>query len=412
MADVTRSLDVSDIQVIVEFPDDEGGMFWHHRLAMLRVSPGRWVMLTPDYDLEIVDLNTQSHRVVGRNTPFPRAQAAYVYAFDPISSSEIKRQKKLARGYQALLGDGAIDEVERAEWVVCDPSDDYFGKSVPQDIMDDEDAAIEFNTKGVVDWDGELRFVESVDSKKIADYVKARRTSDLDCRIRPVTRDSSGNRTKRLREVVGELSEEKMADWPHLGPRAALEFITAVSESAESWTLYHSEWERASGISTGSTLCHEHRILCDAMRLFCSLDQLNAPNIAGIELLIRRLIQIEMAVDRSARAPDFTGLATVLAGPTTESGSAVTKNFTEWIAGRQRDRAQVMKQERIFREESKQDLNCKTSSGGASDGAAKGGGGRTGGGRGEGRGTGGRGGRGAGRGRGEAASSPAGGEGP
>eukprot|EP00972_Heterocapsa_arctica_P034820 5126146-Heterocapsa_arctica.AAC.1 len=76
------------------------------------------------------------------------------------------------------------------------------------------------------------------------------------------------------------------------------------------------------------------------MRLFCSLDQLNTPNIAGIELLVRRLIQIEMAVDRSASAPDFTGLATVLAGPTTESGSAVTKNFTEWIAGRQRDRAQ------------------------------------------------------------------------
>eukprot|EP00972_Heterocapsa_arctica_P074338 10970723-Heterocapsa_arctica.AAC.1 len=69
------------------------------------------------------------------------------------------------------------------------------------------------------------------------------------------------------------MTAEKIVDWPHLGPRAALEFVRAVAESAESWTLYRSEWERSSGIGSGTSLCHEHRILCDAMRLFCSLDQ-------------------------------------------------------------------------------------------------------------------------------------------
>ena len=50
------SFDASDLQVLVEFPDDPTGMYWHHRIALHRLAPGRWVMLTPDHDLEVVNL--------------------------------------------------------------------------------------------------------------------------------------------------------------------------------------------------------------------------------------------------------------------------------------------------------------------------------------------------------------------
>ena len=123
------------------------------------------------------------------------------------------------------------------------------------------------------------------------------------------------------------------------------------------------------------------------------MDQVNLPNLAGAELLARRLIQIEMAVERSARSPDFSGLSSVMAGPTTETGAAVTKNFTEWIASRQKDRAQFLKQDRTLREEQQKERERS----GAGAGAGGGGGRGTGagaakdGGRGRGRGRGGKG---------------------
>ena len=142
MAD-DKSLDISELQVIVEFPEDPNGMYWHHRVALHRLAPGRWVMLTPDLELEVVNLLEQSHRMVGRCSPFPRAQAPYVYAFDPISVAEINRQKKLARGYRALLGDAAVDEVAKMVWVICDVRDAHFGKVIPEDVIEDEELTVE-----------------------------------------------------------------------------------------------------------------------------------------------------------------------------------------------------------------------------------------------------------------------------
>jgi hypothetical protein len=263
MAEATKVLDVSGVRVIVKFPVDVPGVYWFQRLAVLRVSPDRWVMLTPDYDLEVIDLDTLTHHVLGQNTPFSRVQDSYVYAFGPIDHAEIKRYKMLARGYQAFAGDGAIDEEERAEWVVCDPSDDCFGKVVPQDIMDDEDAAVERNGQGVVDWGGELRFVERVVRAQIANYVEARRAAYLEDHSRPVAGDFSGIRIKQLRRVVSELAIEKMAGWPLLGAPAELEVITAVSESAESWAPVHTELPCAASSDSGISPRRNHRRFID-----------------------------------------------------------------------------------------------------------------------------------------------------
>eukprot|EP00972_Heterocapsa_arctica_P030565 4499508-Heterocapsa_arctica.AAC.1 len=74
---------------------------------------------------------------MGQNTPFSRAQVAYVYAFGPVTNAELKRREVLVRSSRARVGGGAIEEMGVPEWVVCDHSDDYFGKTVPLDIMYD-----------------------------------------------------------------------------------------------------------------------------------------------------------------------------------------------------------------------------------------------------------------------------------
>ena len=67
--------------------------------------------------------------------------------------------------------------------------------------------------------------------------------------------------------------------------------------------------------------------------------------------MARRLLQLELAVERSPGDPDFTGLSEVVGGTTTEGGAAMTSKFREWAASRQKDREQVFKQARLEREE-------------------------------------------------------------
>ena len=392
MADRPRSLDIDDLQVIVEFDGDDEEFKWHHRVALHRLGPGRWVMLTPDFDLEVVDLNTQGYRLLARHANFPRGLANQIYAFDPLHPSDLIRYKKSARTYQALLGDLDLDPDENTIWVVCDTRDEKFGEFVPA-ALTEGDALTEVGSRGIVEWDNVNRFCELIEVKDKDKTILSWRAADHDCRILPIVRDRGGKRTRTLRDAVSGFTEDVQDDWPHLGPRALGELVRSVAEAVESWTLYHSEWERNSGIATGSSLCHEHRILCESFRLFGAVDQVNLPNLAGAELLARRLIQIEMAVERSARSPDFSGLSSVMAGPTTETGAAVTKNFTEWIASRQKDRAQFLKQDRTLREEQQKERERS----GAGAGAGGGGGRGTGagaakdGGRGRGRGRGGKG---------------------
>ena len=73
-------------------------------------------------------------------------------------------------------------------------------------------------------------------------------------------------------------------------------------------------------------------MLCEAFRFGHEVDQINASNLCSFELLMRRMIQIEMAVSRNSKAPDFTGLSVVLSSVVDGSGAIQTKGFHKWVA--------------------------------------------------------------------------------
>lgn len=82
-----------------------------------------------------------------------------------------------------------------------------------------------------------------------------------------------------------------------------------------------------------------------------SYDQLNVPSLAAAEQLIRWLVQLEVATERHHRAPDFTGLGLILGGPVTTEGRAITAKFNEHLTAQLKTRAQIWKNERLYREE-------------------------------------------------------------
>lgn len=102
---------------------------------------------------------------------------------------------------------------------------------------------------------------------------------------------------------------------------------------------------------TSSAIVHEHRSLCETVRLALSKDQLDVSNLCCMENVVRRLITLEIAVSRNRNALDFSGLEVVAEAPISAHGSAQVSAMQAWVTERLKERANIAKQSRLFREE-------------------------------------------------------------
>lgn len=86
----------------------------------------------------------------------------------------------------------------------------------------------------------------------------------------------------------------------------------------------------------------------DVCARHCDLD---ISNLMSFEHLTRRLIILEIAVARNPSLPDFSGLDVVSEAPITSSGSAAVSAMSSWITDKLKERANIQKQSRLFKEE-------------------------------------------------------------
>eukprot|EP00973_Karenia_brevis_P045779 6341349-Karenia_brevis.AAC.1 len=163
-----RTLDIKEIQVLRHYEDDAGGFYWHHRILLARAGEaGRWVALTPDFGLEILDLGVTRHIILGRASAFPAAQLPYVYAFDPISRAELEQQRVRARlQARVLAADDDEDEVEASIWVTTGPGREKVGLEVAQEVIDDAEKFRDLGNRAVAEVDGEVLFCERIAAAK------------------------------------------------------------------------------------------------------------------------------------------------------------------------------------------------------------------------------------------------------
>lgn len=69
------ALDVPENQIAVDFDDSEHP--WHMRLLLARVpDTSKWVALSPNWELEVVDLNDHTVVPLARAAKFPSCMAS------------------------------------------------------------------------------------------------------------------------------------------------------------------------------------------------------------------------------------------------------------------------------------------------------------------------------------------------
>ena len=114
---------------------------------------------------------------------------------------------------------------------------------------------------------------------------------------------------------------------------------------------HHTQWFRKSGVGEKRGSAREHGLISTVLRLGASFDQLDMPNVICLEYLGRRMRQIEQAVRRNPRQPDYDGLDCILGSSLYVSGGVVPPKFAQYISELQRQEAQILKASRQWKEE-------------------------------------------------------------
>lgn len=346
MAD-DMTLDVSEPQVLAYYGADPH-VRWHHRLLLVRVSPGRWVASSPDFDLEILDLNTQRHRILSRRSPLPQDVINDVYIFDPISKRDLEKLKREAKTMALVLGDGEVTGEEERAWIFSDPSSEHLGKLVGHDKLQ---SAVTLGDRGLIEHEGKIEGISEVSVAEVGSIVEQIKGTQGDLRVLGLHVGADKKRLLLFKDAFPLFKESTFSDWVFTGPRAVKEFLGSIYESGTDLGGYHLQWVKNSNVNPHSSVCHEHRNLMESLRLAVTRDQLDVTCLMSMELLVRRVILLEVAVSRNANSPDFSGLEVLMENPLSEGGAAVTRQLDEWVTSRLKEQAKIAKNARLFREE-------------------------------------------------------------
>ena len=343
-----RTLDISDIQILRHFPRDAGGMFWHQRVLLRKVGQGIWIGLSPDMDREVLNLNKITYKLLERNSAFPADIVAEVYGFDPLSRGDLEKEKRLAKLQGSLLDDADPEEVVALIWICSDPTSEKFGTEVSANEMRD---AVTLGHLGSCEVGDSLEPIAQMAASEVPAFKERKQSYLSDIRLLGDHRNAQGKRYLRFEKGLEMLRETAFKDWPFTGPRAVLEFLTSVREGSGNLMSYHLQWSSASGVNQFGAAAHEHKCLCEVLRKAIEVDQLDISNLTSFEEAVRRIIQIEVAVARNPQQPDYSGLDELLESPVGSQGQASTTKVTHWLTDRLKDKANIQKQARLFREE-------------------------------------------------------------
>ena len=338
--------------VLVDYFAD-ANFSWHMRVLLVHGGGAQWIAATPDHDLELLDLTQFRVIPLRSGERFPQRTLDNVYAFDEFEAGEEDALARSAQEYATAVGFAAAPRSRGAgTWLISDTAHSSFGETIPADAMDDEDSVVIRGAAGVAKVDEAWVTVERVEQGGEEAWRRLKATGPgRDRRIIGEVRDTRGKRFVSETDAMLRWKGTVVPDTPLQGPPVVLLFFEGLRAAGLTLLEHHADWRQKSGIHEKSAVCREHHLITEALRLEVTVDQLDITQLISAEFRVRRMLQIEMAVERSAKAPDFEGLDFMLSSTVSPSGAIVTEKFTEWLTNRQRDQAHIMKQGRLLREE-------------------------------------------------------------
>ena len=321
--------------------------------------------LTPDGDVQldnvIEDRRGASRRIraLKRNADFPADIAANnIYAFDPLDDEELEGYLEEAKVLASVVGFNVVGfpaaSIDR--WYICNLNSEHFGEEVPVAATQNERIFKSLATVGMLELNGVGVHAVKLSAGETWDrYLQKIRSGHAkDSRLLGDQRDSDGIRHLAFKEVLEKSKEEPLVGFPLRGKRLAREMPLALRDAGRNGFEEHDlVWAKASGVGEKSAAGREHRLICRTLRLLLQYDHIDISNTASGEFMCRRLFQVETAVRRNPKQPDYEGLYVILESAIDEKGGTVVPAFSIWLAEQRTTAAINLKAARQLREEEK-----------------------------------------------------------
>ena len=329
---------------------------WHHRVLLMRVEGGKWIVVTPTGDIEVTNLAEAEDLVtLSRNAGFPPHCANY-FGFGLAADADWSGYRLAARQLADVLGvDVTPVPADEARWYYSDPAYEKFGEVVAPEKMMAGRSIIR----------GTYALVEDEPEEGDDGWTVAQRLRPRDHQEWVDEKRSGAGRDPRLNEgppteagrraltssAVSTLAATKMPGWIFEGPSASKELFAGIVTNGMEPPAYLAHYQASSGMSTTSGLAVELKVLLTVLWMLVTHDRVNVYNLAGAELISRRILMIQRAVKRNSRAPDFEGLDGYLSNTLDPLGGVLCPEFEKHISELQKTASAILKQQRLAREE-------------------------------------------------------------
>ena len=128
--------------------------------------------------LQVIDLDQCEYFLLGKYELIPEDtwQRGEIFGFELLPQSEVPAFKRKAKTFMAPHCEGAA-EADEAIRVVADVRDPYFGEVIPPDVVANSESMPEAGTRGLIEFQEEIRFVEQVGRSELAELLKKLRSA-------------------------------------------------------------------------------------------------------------------------------------------------------------------------------------------------------------------------------------------
>lgn len=331
---------IPEKQIRLGYDEDPNGLYWHHRVLFRRIRGFVWVVGTPDRAVFSEDIGQHAVRPLRADSAFPRDIADQIYCFDrsSVGAAELNAMRVEVKDIADVMGAesqvGAIGQKDEM-WVIAEVDHPDFGREIGLDELGDESQTVILDgTKGVHTIGDDYVFIENIYREDLAAWRAAKRPglpggTAGDVRLLGNFQNRRKQRQLGLERALELMNEEKFEDWPFRGPRAVLEFLTGVEQAGGDLVNYFGTYVRRSGISDRSAVYHDLKCLFEVVRLGVTYDQLDVSNLAAMEQVVRRIIQVPtFDGSRASCRPPRTTAAVLPCAPSL-SGSPTSSRAKE-----------------------------------------------------------------------------------
>ena len=361
--DDVDTLDIPYRQILINITG-RAGAAWEHHLLLVRINETEWITADSDRVVAHDKLANEVFRTLDRNAAFPE-DCKPLLALAELEDGGLEDLLARAKAHADVLGISVAVSIAPGEtggqWLYADPAHPKFGTIVPSGLLTPATTRME-GSAGLLQvalggnpdrfrW----CFIEYVADDGVDRWrVDKREGAGRDPRLLPALPAITGAPTEASFREAWAQSVDPLTDL--LGaPDALTPMGSQLALSSSPPASVALEYCRLQGFHPKSQIAIEYCLGIFSLYLIFVRDRLNGRRLYVAQHIARRCLQIQRAVEKNSKAPDFSGLDPLLRHAEAAVGKVHAPEVDKFLTQTAKDEGKLLQNIRLNKEEAEKE---------------------------------------------------------